>query len=531
MRASPIWFGALASIVSLAATAGGCSLAGLDEYLSGSSTTGAGGGGSGTTGTEGGGGSSCSGLICGDACVDSSTDASNCGACGKTCASGYGCAGGVCGNVPLEVTAGGLRTCVVLHGGEVWCWGRNNWGQSGIMPGAMGTISTAFLSSNCVPAPTRISGLTDAVQVVTAGAATCARTRTGKVWCWGRNHDGALGHAPGTMGDKTCTRMGLDGADDTPTLMEGPCSPDPIEVPLPAGVSAAQLSAGARLVCLRSTAGAVYCWGRNHNGEVQAPASEEPIVTPTKNANASTDAADLSVGYATGDRATVCVARTGTNRVDCWGSAADSGSVAGIFPSVSMAGCVQGTSCDPVAHPVPLDFTNLTGNVTADSIHPGYVTACALRNQAVQCWGNNLFALKGDGTVANSHFDPGQVPGLPAIATLSMQFTTAAALDTTGSLWTWGYNGEGQIGDTTLGGAPCNVAGTSCVTKPKTISTSIAFVSMGSSHAAAITRDGKVLTWGSSFTHELGHQPGTMGDVACGMNQCNPSPQPVMGLP
>lgn len=79
------------------------------------------------------------------------------------------------------LAAGGGHTCVVLVSGPVQCWGRDDYGQLGAEPSRGGAVGRV----------TVIPGGED-VRAVTAGAAhTCALTRGGWAWCWGRTSAGA----------------------------------------------------------------------------------------------------------------------------------------------------------------------------------------------------------------------------------------------------------------------------------------------------------------------------------------------------
>ena len=78
------------------------------------------------------------------------------------------------------VTAGGVHSCARTRGGQVWCWGRNLYGQIG--DGSNTTRET----------PSRVAG--PAFTAVNAtGAHTCAVTGDDETWCWGYNVEGQLG--------------------------------------------------------------------------------------------------------------------------------------------------------------------------------------------------------------------------------------------------------------------------------------------------------------------------------------------------
>lgn len=80
------------------------------------------------------------------------------------------------------IAAGGNHVCVVAGPvGNVWCWGRNFYGQLGD-----GT-------TNDRPRPRQVPGLSGVVSLAAGSNHTCARLDTGKVKCWGAGTAGQLG--------------------------------------------------------------------------------------------------------------------------------------------------------------------------------------------------------------------------------------------------------------------------------------------------------------------------------------------------
>src|SRR5262249_43432259 len=121
------------------------------------------------------------------------------------------------------------------------------------------------------------------------------------------------------------------------------------------------------------------------------------------------------------------------------------------------------------------------------------------------------------------------------VTSSSMGFATLLALDEQGGAWGIGWNATGQIGDGALDGMSCPGGGTSvCVghATPVPGLTGLARIVAGSQGSAAITRDGRVLVWGSNFAGEQAHPPNAMGDASCGPSIfCNPQPSQMLGLP
>jgi alpha-tubulin suppressor-like RCC1 family protein len=65
------------------------------------------------------------------------------------------------------------HTCALSKGGEVWCWGGNQTGESNPTD-----------KKPASPTPTRIAGVSGASQVAAGDGASCALVK-GAVWCWG----------------------------------------------------------------------------------------------------------------------------------------------------------------------------------------------------------------------------------------------------------------------------------------------------------------------------------------------------------
>lgn len=534
--------GVSVSLIALAGTltlGGACSLAGLDDYAKGSGGAGKGGStGHGATGGGGSGGGTASGGTStgtgGDAgpeaspCedVDLTSDPANCGVCGKACADGYGCTAGTCDNVVVDVSTF-LHTCAVLHGGEVWCWGRDVWGEVGVTP-SMVDSTCPFNNNKCQSVPIKIDGISDAAGVSAGAEATCARTKAGDVYCWGSNARGLLGHDSGM--DPLCQKAG--GPNNG---QNGHCLPVPTKVALPPGVKVAQIAMGTVVACVLTTDKDVYCWGTNKNGEVRAPPGGT-FETPVKNANVNGDADDLAVSAdANGDYSTVCVRQSGTDHVRCWGQSVGRT----LFYTGAVQGCNQ-AYCNPSARTVDSVFgLGSSPPVLADAIQVGWLVGCALRQGVLTCWGDDKYGQSGSGPNTDSkHFDPKVVSGLVGVTQVSNRFLTTLVLDAQGSVRGLGWTGEGQINAGGIAEADVCPGGNGqrCLNQATPIAglTGIAKVVAGANDSAAITTDGRLFMWGSNYTAALGHAPGSGTDVGCPESQnmpCNPVPQVVSGLP
>lgn len=134
-----------------------------------------------------------------------------------------------------DLDANGRYTCAVTAAGAMYCWGHNNGGQLGD-----GTMEDRWVPTRVKDPP---SGAVRWRSVSAGYYHTCGLTDTGAIYCWGPNSYGELG-----TGDHTFS--------EAPT------------VPVAGGFTWLQLSAGDSYTCAISAGSVVYCWGRNHMGQL-----------------------------------------------------------------------------------------------------------------------------------------------------------------------------------------------------------------------------------------------------------------------
>ena len=106
-------------------------------------------------------------------------------------------------------------------------------------------------------------------------------------------------------------------------------------------------------------------------------------------------------------------------------------------------------------------------------------------------WGLNESGQLGDGTTTD-RLRPVMVMENIAYVSSGWGHTMAVGLD--GSLWAWGWNGAGQLGDGT----------TTDRLRPEMIMENIAYVSSGFSHTMAVGLDGSLWAWGWNGDGQLG---------------------------
>ena len=140
----------------------------------------------------------------------------------------------------------------------------------------------------------------------------------------------------------------------------------------------------------------------------------------------------------------------------------------------------------------------------------GGPTAAAIKSDGtLWTWGYNSYGQLGDGTQTNRS-SPGTTAGggvnWKQVSMGSDQYYSigqAAAVKTDGTLWTWGYNISGQLGtgDTYSRSSPGTTAGGG--TNWKQVSCGMGTTGTSTSMAAVKT-DGTLWTWGAGSTGALG---------------------------
>lgn len=255
--------------------------------------------------------------------------------------------------LPVEqLVAVSSHQCALLAGGDLFCWGNNEYGQLGAANGDGGAPVKS------IPRPTR--ALDKVVQVGGAEETTCALRTSGEVSCFGRNFSGQLGngtsdtnphpaavsvtgllspvaqltsstgyHLGVTLVDGRVQEWGSNGRNAiVPTAGVFQLT-SATQIPSVSGV--AEIAAGGYFTCALAKAGKVSCWGDASGGQIGFASDGGPNTDPPKEI-AGTEGAEH---VATGRAAFACVVAAG--KVLCWG-ANDKGqlgrdSIGGSFPA------------------------------------------------------------------------------------------------------------------------------------------------------------------------------------------------------
>jgi alpha-tubulin suppressor-like RCC1 family protein len=421
---------------------------------------------------------------------------------------------------------GGGHSAVLGQDGSVWTWGTNTSGQLG-----NGSPSGVWWST----APGVVAGLTGAVSIACGLEQTFALLRDGGVMSWGANSRGELGDGSAInraqpvsvsgLGNVTAIN-GMAALKQDGTVWEwgwtsGPVAPNLVPV-RSAGISeVVALNVcygsiwGARLEAIKSDGLSWWEWGPGI-----APVAQTSVGRLTAAASSSSHTLLL--------KADGTVVAAGLNNSGQLGNAIlPTGSwnwQSEFLPVVALANVV-GLAAGEV-HSLALDAD---GNVwswgddahgqlgrggllatTIPSVVPGLsnivqVAAGWGASLAVDAsgnvwsWGNNYVGQLGDGTSTNRSA-PLRVAGIQDVqavaAPAAAYFPTTLALKRDGTVWAWGNNGDGQLGNGTTGGSstlPVQVPGLANVAAVAAYW-----------HMIAVKRDGTVWAWGSNDNGQLG---------------------------
>jgi alpha-tubulin suppressor-like RCC1 family protein len=141
----------------------------------------------------------------------------------------------------------------------------------------------------------------------------------------------------------------------------------------------------------------------------------------------------------------------------------------------------------------------------AIAVSPGYEHNLALKKDGtVWAWGHNYMHALGQGP-SNSEYrkSPLQVPGLDGVVAISASSNFNLALKQDGSLWAWGENDAGQVGDGKDSYTPDYGLVEEAPFQVVNIADMVA-VDTGSTHSLGLRRDGTLWSWGSNDLGELG---------------------------
>jgi alpha-tubulin suppressor-like RCC1 family protein len=364
----------------------------------------------------------------------------------------YGQSGAPAGSY-TSLSAGYNHTCAVQDNMEVRCWGYNFQEQTTSPTGSFTSVSAGY-DHSCALAtdgsldcwgddsygqatpPTNASGF---IAVNAGKYLSCALTTEGETLCWGQDSWGQVSFAPEYYSDLTAGNFSSCALDT-----DGNISCWGLITSAPPTGAYAKLAVGNGYACaIRTSDGAIDCWGNPFNDEMNAPTGAFIDLAISKQIYAcAISAIDGSItcwGYnldgtnqtaygqlnpPPGSFASVDVGQdwgcslTTSGTLDCWGdnqwgqvSSPPSGSYTD-FVAAQYTGCVLDTAGAITCWGYDGGYSLTTDAPTTDGftqLSASHANFCALDAQGyADCWGSNSYGEATPPNIAFQDIDVGE---------------------------------------------------------------------------------------------------------------------------
>ncbi|HEY9177469.1 MAG TPA: hypothetical protein VIN07_07245, partial [Flavipsychrobacter sp.] len=318
--------------------------------------------------------------------------------------------------------------------GTLWAWGANYWGQLGDGSG------------NNKYSPVQVGTGTDWVSVAAGVNHTLAIKSDGTLWSWGDNTMGQLGYNTSTT---------------------------PVFSPVQVGTANNWVSVkgGSRHSLALRADGTLWSWGYNFVGQLGDG------TTTNRTTPAQVGTADNWVNISAGQFHSIALRANGT--IWTWG-----------WNGYGQLG--DGTTTNR-SIPIQTGSSDKWVNITAGRFHSMGVKA----NGTLWAWGRNFEGQLGDGTTTNKS-SPVQAGSADTWVNLASGWYHCLGMRADGTLWGWGNNAYGQLGDgtNTNRSSPIQV---------RTAPAEWVQVKGGYRHSLGLKTDGSVWAWGDNTYGSLGN--------------------------
>ncbi|HUP70392.1 MAG TPA: RHS repeat-associated core domain-containing protein [Acidimicrobiales bacterium] len=218
--------------------------------------------------------------------------------------------------------------------------------------------------------------------------------------------------------------------------------------------------------------GVVRAWGANTLGQLGNGLIGVPATTPAPVVN-------LSGASAVGAGVDHSLALKSNGTVWAWGDNSNGQIGSGAVPNPATS---------PVQVPGLTEVTSVAGG--------GFHSLALKSDGSVTAWGSNITGQLGNSTTSVVPSGPVQATGLSGVSAVAAGRDHSLGLKSDGTVWAWGFNGSGQLGNnsTTSSSVPLQVTGLSGVTA----------IAGGGDHSLALKSDGTVWAWGANDSGQLG---------------------------
>lgn len=381
--------------------------------------------------------------------------------------------------IATAVSAGDNHTCAIIAM-QVYCWGRNDYGQLGIAD-----------KSAVRKLPARVDALSHIkfIQITSGSNYSCAVSINNQIYCWGANARKQLGREDTNAYD--------------PALVEG----------MPSGVIGIRtISAGLAHTCavfVRAADEPAFCWGDNSAGQLGIMST-----TPTSKAaptivkdSATSDS--FAIGAVAAGSTQSCLTATNwpwdRSNTYCWGKNGPNGllssggkpnadAIVDTFRVVNGFYNIGGTA-------TTVNVGVLNGSrVNSFAAGKNFMCAVVADTSSNACWGRNANRQLADNTTtlrsASINSTYAALSGKRVIKT-SVGDDHACSVLINNQLACWGMGQDGRIGSGNTNDQDPVIVGNLLAGK------SVTDVAAGGAHTCAIA-DGLIYCWGKNSFGQLG---------------------------
>jgi alpha-tubulin suppressor-like RCC1 family protein len=282
--------------------------------------------------------------------------------------------------------------------------------------------------------PLALGSVQDPISASAGDGHVSVLAKNGVVWAWGQNQEGQLGD--GTIYNTNW--------------------------PKPVLSNVIAIKAGGFHTIALFQDGTVTSWGKNDYGQLGNGDTTSSVV-PVRASNL-TAIRQIAAGY----ERSLALKSDGT--VWTWGFARDNGGQPPTFDATPV---------------------HVSGLSTVTAIAAGRLHAAAVKGDGtVWAWGSNEHGQLGNASVTGYSANPVQVSNISNAVSISSTYDHTLALRSDGTVWAWGANDVGQLGDGT--------------TNPTSIAvqvnglTDVVAIAAVRSYSMAMKADGSIWAWGEN---------------------------------
>lgn len=393
-----------------------------------------------------------------------------------------------------KVSTGQSHTLAIRNDGSLWAWGFGG-------TGALAQNNPISYSS-----PIQIGSTTDWTDIVAGDRHSVALKDDGSLWIWGENIRGQLGtgdtittSSPVQLGSESWNQIAAGKAFTMAKRVDGTIyvwgentegqlgtgDTDRRSSPVQISGSWTSIATGLSHALAIANTGLLYAWGINTQGqlgdrtEYGAPTDK---IYPTRVEHAESGVrvswTQISTAKNTATGHTVAIRSDGT----LWGWGLNTSGQLGDSTIVSKSS------------PVQIGSESNWTSVDAGALH----TVARKDDSTIYVWGNNGTGRLGDGTTANKS-SPVQLGGSWSIVKAGFDYTMG--IQTDGLLYAWGVATNGKLGITRY---PALISQSVPTHIDTHLPESWSQVSVGANHTLSIKSDGTLWAWGLNTNGALG---------------------------